>query len=151
MSSERVRTLSRADRFQALCELSQEMALVEDEWSIYRVVLEVARKVLDFFNCAILLVDEKTEELVIVDEHGYPAGTRGMRISLKGERGISRCVAVQGEVLYVPDVTQDPAWAAYLPTFEAADPSPAVDLRDPHSVRRFVRTFIVPGLTYKEP
>ncbi len=33
----------------------------------------------------------------------------------------------------------------------ATDPSPAVDLSDPHSVRRFVRTFIVPGLTNKEP
>ena len=115
MSSEAIRTSSRADRFQALCELSQEMALVEDEWSIYRVVLEVARKVLDFFNCAILLVDEKTEELVIVDEHGYPAGTRGMRISLKGERGISRCVAVQGEILYVPDVTQDDRYVSGVP------------------------------------
>ena len=55
MTIETLETPSRADRFQALCELSQEMALVEDEWSIYRVVLEVARKVLDFFNCAILL------------------------------------------------------------------------------------------------
>jgi len=33
----------------------------------------------------------------------------------------------------------------------AADPSPAVDLTDPVSVRRFVRTFIIPGLTNKEP
>jgi AcrR family transcriptional regulator len=33
----------------------------------------------------------------------------------------------------------------------AADPSPAVDLTDPGSVRRFVRTFLVPGLTNKEP
>ena len=70
MSSETPGTPSRADRFQALCELSQEMALVEDEWSIYRVVLEVARKVLDFFNCAVLLIDDQTKELVIVDEHG---------------------------------------------------------------------------------
>jgi diguanylate cyclase (GGDEF)-like protein len=115
MSSETVRTPSRADRFQALCELSQEMALVEDEWSIYRVVREVARKVLDFFNCAILLVDEETEELVIVDEHGYPAGTRGMRISLKGERGISRWVAVQGDALYVPDVRQDDRYVPGVP------------------------------------
>lgn len=108
-------TPSRADRFQALCELSQEMALVEDEWSIYRVVLEVARKVLDFFNCAILLVDCQSEELVIVDEHGYPAGTRGMRISLKGERGISRHVAVTGEMLYVPDVRQDDRYVPGVP------------------------------------
>ena len=115
MSSETVGIPSRADRFQALCELSQEMALVEDEWSIYRVVLEVARKVLDFFNCAILLVDDKTEELVIVDEHGYPSGTRGMRISLKGERGISRWVAVQGEKLYVPDVRQDDRYVSGVP------------------------------------
>ena len=43
VSIEAIETPSRADRFQALCELSQEMALVEDEWSIYRVVLEVAR------------------------------------------------------------------------------------------------------------
>lgn len=107
MNSETVETPSRADRFQALCELSQEMALVEDEMSIHRVVLEVARKVLDFTNCAILLVDERTEELVIVDEHGYPAGTRGMRLPLRGERGISRWVAVKGEALYVPDVRQD--------------------------------------------
>src|SRR5688572_13114675 len=33
----------------------------------------------------------------------------------------------------------------------AADPSPAVDLTDPVSVRRFVRTFITPALTPKEP
>ena len=115
MSSDTVETPSRADRFQALCELSQEMALVEDEWSIYRVVLEVARKVLDFFNCAILLVDDQTEELVIVDEHGYPAGTRGMRISLKGERGISRWVAVEGTPLYVPDVRNDERYVPGVP------------------------------------
>jgi diguanylate cyclase (GGDEF)-like protein len=115
VTSEAVETPSRADRFQALCELSQEMALVEDEASIYRVVLEVARKVLDFFNCAILLVDDHTEELVIVDEHGYPAGTRGMRISLRGERGISRWVAVEGEALYVPDVRQDDRYVPGVP------------------------------------
>lgn len=126
MTPETVETPSRADRFQALCELSQEMALVEDEWSMYRVVLEVARKVLDFFNCAILLVDEQTEELVIVDEHGYPSGTRGMRISLKGERGISRWVAVTGETVYVPDVRED---ARYVPGVEEARTELAVPIK----------------------
>ena len=33
----------------------------------------------------------------------------------------------------------------------AADPSPTVDLTDPDSVRRFVRTFVTPALTHKEP
>jgi len=33
----------------------------------------------------------------------------------------------------------------------ATDPSPSVDLTDPNSVRRFVRTFLIPALTPKEP
>jgi len=33
----------------------------------------------------------------------------------------------------------------------AADPSPSLDLTDPDSVRRFVRTFVTPALTHKEP
>jgi len=126
VTSETVETPSQADRFQALCELSQEMALVEDESSIFRVVLEVARKVLDFFNCAILLVDEQNDELVIVDEQGYPSGTRGMRIPLKGERGISRWVAAHGESLYVPDVRED---ERYVPGVAEARSELAVPIK----------------------
>ena len=33
----------------------------------------------------------------------------------------------------------------------ATDPSPWLDLTDPGSVRRFVRTFVIPALTNKEP
>ena len=33
----------------------------------------------------------------------------------------------------------------------AVDPSPSLDLTDPESVRRFVRTFVLPALTPKEP
>lgn len=103
------------DRFQALCELSQEMTLAEDERTVYRVVLEVARKVLDFFNCAILLVDERTGELVMVDEHGYPPETRGLRLPLDRDRGLSCWVAQHGETLYVPDVLQDDRYVAGVP------------------------------------
>jgi diguanylate cyclase (GGDEF)-like protein len=106
---------SGTDRFQALCELSQEMTLAEDERTVYRVVLEVARKVLDFFNCAILLVDERTRELVMVDEHGYPPETRGLRLPLDQGRGLSCWVAQHGEILYVPDVLQDDRYVAGVP------------------------------------
>lgn len=105
----------RTDRFTALCELSQEMALVQDEPSIYRVVLEVARKVLDFTNCAILLIDSATEELVMVDEQGYPPETRGLRLPLKGGKGISRWVAEHGEPLYIPDVREDDRYVEGVP------------------------------------
>ncbi len=100
---ESISTSRNTDRFTALCELAQEMALVEDERTIYRVVLEVARKVLDFFNCAILLIDPEGKDLVLTDQHGYPDETLGMRLPLKGAKGLSCWVAEHGEMLYVPD------------------------------------------------
>lgn len=106
---------NRSDRFQALCELSQEMTLAEDEATVYRVVLEVARKVLDFFNCAILLVDEASRELVMVAEHGYPPDTRGLRLPLAGGRGLSCWVVTHGEILSVPDVREDERYVAGVP------------------------------------
>ena len=106
---------SQTDRFQALCELSQEMTLAEDEARIYKVVLEVARKVLDFFNCAILLVDERSHELVMVDEHGYPPETRGLRLLLDREEGLSCWVAKHGKILYVPDVRKDDRYVPGVP------------------------------------
>ncbi len=101
-----------AGRFQALCELAQEMALVEGERAIHRVVIEVARKVLDFVNCAILMIEKDAGELVIVAQSGYPEGTLGMRLPLFGDKGISRWVAEHSETLYVPDVRAD---ARYIP------------------------------------
>jgi diguanylate cyclase (GGDEF)-like protein len=115
LTSSRPETTTRTDRFTALCELSQEMALVQDEPSIYRVVLEVARKVLDFFNCAILLVDSTTNELVMVDAHGYPPETHGLRLPLKAGKGLSCWVAEHGEILYVPDVREDARYVEGVP------------------------------------
>jgi diguanylate cyclase (GGDEF)-like protein len=106
---------SAAGRFRALCELSQEMALVDDEPSIYALVLDSARRVLDFYNCAILRIDSDARELVIVEQYGYPDETLGMRLPLAGERGISRWVALHGERLYVPDVHEDPRYVSGVP------------------------------------
>ncbi|MDX1624157.1 MAG: sensor domain-containing diguanylate cyclase [Gemmatimonadota bacterium] len=106
---------SRTDRFQALCALAQEMALVEREHEIYRVVLEVARKVLDFTNCGVLLIDEETDELVMVAERGYPPETRGIRLPLGTGRGISTWVAEHGQRVYVPDVREDDRYVPGVP------------------------------------
>jgi len=102
-------------RFRALCELSQEIALIEDERAIHEAVLDAAQRVLDFTNCAILLLDERGEELVIVRERGYPEETRGLRIPMNGKEGISRWVAEHGEILYVPDVREDPRYVPGVP------------------------------------
>lgn len=117
---------SRSDRFEALCALAQEMALVEEEREIYRVVLEVARRVLDFHNCAILLIDERTRELVMVAERGYAEETRGIRLPLGSGKGVSAWVAEHGKRLYVPDVRDD---ERYVPGVEAARSELAVPIK----------------------
>ena len=55
---------------------------------------------------------------------------------------------------FVPDprvATEGAELVVRLLLSYAADPSPTVDLTDPDSVRRFVRTFVIPALTHKEP
>lgn len=117
---------SRPDRFEALCALAQEMALVEDEREIYRVVLEVVRRVLAFSNCAILLIDYETNELVMVAERGYPEESRGIRLPIGTGSGISAWVAEHGRRLYVPDVREDPR---YVPGVDEARSELAVPIR----------------------
>lgn len=55
---------------------------------------------------------------------------------------------------FVPDATHAAECAELVVRLllsYAIDPSPTVDLTDPASVRRFVRTFVLPVLTSKEP
>ena len=126
MSDRSIRREDPAARFQALCELAQEMALVKDEESIHSVVLDVAQRVLDFFNCAIMLVDEITNELVMVAQSGYPEELHGVRLPMTSDAGISRWVAQHGEPLYVPDVRQDPR---YIPGVREARSELAVPIK----------------------
>jgi len=126
MSDNPIRREDPAARFQALCELAQEMALVEDEPSIHRVVLDVAQRVLDFFNCAIMLVDQTTNELVMVAQSGYPEELHGVRLPMAGDAGISRWVAQHGQTLYVPDVREDPR---YIPGVREARSELAVPVK----------------------
>ncbi|MDX1661631.1 MAG: sensor domain-containing diguanylate cyclase [Gemmatimonadota bacterium] len=126
MSSDGGGTRGPSDRFEALCALAQEMSLVENERAIYRVVLQVARRVLDFSNCAILLIDEETNELVMVAERGYQEESRGIRLPLGTGRGISAWVAEHGERLYVPDVRED---ERYVPGVEEACSELAVPIK----------------------
>ncbi|MBW3660848.1 MAG: sensor domain-containing diguanylate cyclase [Gemmatimonadetes bacterium] len=117
---------SRSDRFEALCALAQEMALLEDEREVHRVVLQVARRVLDFSNCAILLIDDQANELVMVAERGYPEETRGIRLPVGAGKGISAWVAEHGERLYVPDIREDDR---YVPGVEEARSELAVPIK----------------------
>lgn len=116
----------RSARFEALSALSQEMALVADEREIFRVVIDVAHRALEFLNCAILLVDPDGPELVMVAERGYAEESRGIRLPMGTGHGISAWVAEHGERLYVPDVRED---ERYVPGVEEARSELAVPIK----------------------
>ncbi len=73
---------------------------------------------------------------------------------LQGALGIATGFVVPHLSRFVDDLrvaTEGAELVVRLLLSYAADPSPAVDLTDPTSVRRFVRTFVAPALTHKEP
>lgn len=74
-------------------------------------ILEVLQRSFGYPHCAILLVDEKREELRIEAARGYlrdTVGTPGIKI---GQEGIAGWVAANKTPLNVPDVTQNDRYA----------------------------------------
>jgi phosphoserine phosphatase RsbU/P len=77
-------------------------------------VAEVVRKVIDYEIFAILLLNEKTQELRFRFQVGYPAAfTDGARVKL-GE-GVTGQAAQSRQAVLVDDVTQDPKYIAAVP------------------------------------
>ena len=96
------------ERLGAIYRLGQELTLLRDEDAIVQRVLETAADVLQFKSIDYALVDEAAGELAY--RHRIVNGaleTAELRLPLDGERGISVAVARSGQVLKVPDVTQD--------------------------------------------
>ncbi len=96
------------ERLGAIYRLGQELTLLRDEDAIVQRVLETAADVLQFKSIDYALVDEAAGELAY--QHRIINGaleTAESRLPLDGERGISVAVARSGQVLNVPDVTQD--------------------------------------------
>jgi phosphoserine phosphatase RsbU/P len=77
-------------------------------------VAEVVRKVIDYEIFAILLLNDKTQELRFRFQVGYPADfTDGARVKL-GE-GVTGQAAQSRQAVLVDDVTQDPKYIAAVP------------------------------------
>jgi NtrC-family two-component system sensor histidine kinase KinB len=71
-------------------------------------ILEVLERSFGYLGCAVLLVDEATEELYIKASRGYPPEMiKRTRIKI-GEEGITGWVAAHKMALNVPDVAKDP-------------------------------------------
>jgi len=98
-------------RLAAIQDLSCEMALTLDVDQVAETVLDFVGRVLQFQNCALLLIDEERDELYRLAARGTPQDA-APRLPLSGEKGITVAVARSGEPLYVPDVRDDSRYVA---------------------------------------
>jgi sigma-B regulation protein RsbU (phosphoserine phosphatase) len=101
-----------------LLEVADVMATSLDLDTTLRRVAEVVRKVIDYEIFAILLLNEKTQELRFRFEVGYPTEfTERGRVKV-GE-GVTGRAAQTRQAVLVDDVTQDPKYIAAVPNVRA--------------------------------
>ena len=101
-----------------LLEVADVLATSLDLDTTLRRVAEVVRKVIDYEIFAILLLNEKTQELRFRFEVGYPTEfTERGRVKV-GE-GVTGRAAQTRQAVLVDDVTQDPKYIAAVPNVRA--------------------------------
>ncbi|MBZ5681684.1 MAG: GAF domain-containing protein [Acidobacteriia bacterium] len=101
-----------------LLEVADVLATSLDLDTTLKRVAEVVRKVIDYEIFAILLLNEKTQELRIRFQTGYPPEF-AERTRLKVGDGVTGRAAQLRQALLVDDVTQDPAYIAAIPNVRA--------------------------------
>ncbi len=93
----------------AIYEQSREMALSLDVNRVGQAVVELARRVLEFEDCDLWLVDDGADELYRLATHrGRQAATPGPLIN--SQREIITAVVRSGEMLYIPDMQREPRY-----------------------------------------
>jgi sigma-B regulation protein RsbU (phosphoserine phosphatase) len=97
-----------------LLEVSDVMATSLDLDTTLRRVAEVVRKVIDYEIFAILLLNEKTQELRIRFQVGYPPEF-AERARVKVGTGVTGQAAQLRQTILVDDVTKDPRYIAAIP------------------------------------
>jgi CheY-like chemotaxis protein/signal transduction histidine kinase/HPt (histidine-containing phosphotransfer) domain-containing protein len=114
-----------AARLDAIYDLSREMALLLDVEQTAKTVLDIVRRVLEFEDCELWLIDQEHNELYSVAAQGKEQKVLP-RLALNSERGIIAAAARAGKVLYVPDVREE---ARYLIAGKANRSELAVPLK----------------------
>src|SRR5579864_883079 len=97
-----------------LLEVADVLATSLDLDTTLRRVAEVVRKVIDYEIFAILLLNEKTQELRFRFQTGYPQEF-AERSRLKVGEGVTGRAAQLRQAILVDDVTQDPAYISAIP------------------------------------
>jgi sigma-B regulation protein RsbU (phosphoserine phosphatase) len=97
-----------------LLEVSDVMSTSLDLDTTLRRVAEVVRKVIDYEIFAILLLNEKTQELRFRFQVGYPPDF-AERSRIKVGEGVTGQAVQLRQAILIDDVTQDPRYIAALP------------------------------------
>src|SRR5579872_5991210 len=97
-----------------LLEVADVMATSLDLDTTLRRVAEVVRKVIDYEIFAILLLNEKTQELRFRFQVGYPREF-AERSRIKVGEGVTGQAVQLGQAILIDDVTQDPRYIAAIP------------------------------------
>ena len=97
-----------------LLEVADVMATSLDLDTTLRRVAEVVRKVIDYEIFAILLLNEKTQELRFRFQVGYPPEF-AERARVKVGEGVTGQAAQLRQTILIDDVTQDPRYIAAVP------------------------------------
>src|SRR5271170_7407083 len=97
-----------------LLEVSDVMATSHDLDTTLRRVAEVVHKVIDYEIFAILLLNEKTQELRFRFQVGYPPEF-AERARIKVGTGVTGQAAQLRQTILINDVTQDPRYVAAVP------------------------------------
>ncbi|MFQ6087471.1 MAG: GAF domain-containing protein [Candidatus Methanofastidiosia archaeon] len=95
------------EKINAIYKLSREMSLSLDLEKIFKLILKTSKKVLEFHNSVLLLLDEKENELCVKSMIGYTPSAGKERFPMDGSKGVIGWVGMKGKSLLVPDVRKD--------------------------------------------
>ncbi|HEX7400652.1 MAG TPA: GAF domain-containing protein, partial [candidate division Zixibacteria bacterium] len=102
----------KAEEVSSLYEVGQRLSSILDLDELLEQILKVVVESFGYLNCAILLVDKRSQELYIKAAHGFSGDhIRNLRIKI-GQEGITGWAAKTGEPLVVGDVSRETRYVA---------------------------------------
>lgn len=105
-------------------EISRLATRGQDFDATLRTMLDIGQANIPIGRCALLLLDQKTQTLVVKAARGYRKDVKNLKIAVG--KGITGQCAARGEILQVDDVRDNPQ---YIPGVEGARSEVAVPLK----------------------
>jgi len=100
----------RVNEIYTVYNVGQSLSTILDLDHLLDEILRIIVGSFGYLNCALLLVDEKTNELYVKATHGFPEDSvKNLRLKV-GEEGVAGWVAHTGQPLILGDVSKDPRY-----------------------------------------